>query len=294
MAKSKSYCFIINCASDSGRTGSFFQEQESYIKTLFPDSSFFYIGPDDRIRGTIRELNQSFDVFVACGGDGTIKEVANGVIGSGATLGVLPLGGGNDFAKSISLSTDFRENLVILKRGDIQLTDVIKAGDDYFLNTCGIGFDGLTNYYAAKINQKTGKLRYMLSGIAALLSAKKFDIELREGELLHNQRTWMVVAANGAVEGGKYVVSPNSVNNDGLLEVNVVRNINRLSLIYQFIRLSAGLGFSSWLMEEFQVKSCSLKLVPAQLSHADGEIISPKNHFSFQVKKGALKVIKGS
>lgn len=261
---------------------------------MFKQAAFIYIDEDGSIRETANKAAREYEVIVACGGDGTIKETANALIHTNVILGVLPIGSGNDFAKSIGLSTDFRKNLEILRSCKTSGIDVIQYGEgQYFLNTMGFGLDGRTNYYAAILNKWTGKLRYFLGGIYAMIKADRFTYKCSTNKNHIEGSSWMVVAANGAVEGGKYRISPDSCNSDGIFEIIIVKPISRLRLILEFLKLSMGFSFSKQVIYQVTTKECSLSLDQKLHIHADGEIVKQKSFsIDFKLLKNSLTVIK--
>lgn len=290
---SDSYCFIINTLSNKGKAGSLFSEKLEYVKGKFPESHYIFIDKGDAIQEQARKAAAGFKYVVAAGGDGTVQKVARGLVGTPAIMGVLPLGNGNDFAKSIGLTLQFEEDLNILLNRNAVSIDVIKSGDDLFLNMFGIGVDGLTNYYSAASSQ-TGILRYFISAIKGLFRSATFKYEcVVDGKGIKGT-SWMIVAANGPIEGGKYEVSPESINSDGVFEVVIIRDVSRMRLLVEFLKLSAGFPYSdNIVLKKRCASSMEITLTKAEYAHADGEIVDPSDHFRFSIVKRALPVITG-
>lgn len=291
------YCFLINCSSNVSHAGVFFKRKEQELKRKLPGSNFIYIQKEDSIPEIAKRESSIYSHIVACGGDGTVNKTANGIIGTSAILGVLPLGSGNDFAQNIGLTLDFDTDLKLLIRDHITNIDVIESGCGYFLNTFGIGVDGLTNYYAAKSRFNKGSLRYFSGGLRALWSSESFPVtvgDLSDYKGIKEQKVWMVAIANGKTEGGKYTISPDSVNNDGQIELILVKDVSRMRLFIEFIKLSVGLSFNDDVVDiqsstdgfQIDLKNSKIK------AHADGEqqgLISGLNHF--RLSKAALPVV---
>ncbi len=294
MSKKPSYCFIINCASNAFRAEAFFRNNEEELKVKFPNTSFVYIKKDDSITEIVRERSVDHTHIVACGGDGTVNRVANGLIGSDCILGVIPLGSGNDFAQSIGLDGNFNRNVKVLIGEKTKRIDVISSDWGYFLNTFGIGVDGLTNYYASKSGLKSGFLRYFVGGLKALSISKplRAEISISGRTEVIEQQVWMIAVANGKSEGGKYQISPSSVNSDGKVELIVVKAVSRLRLILEFLKLSFGFSFNKQIVDKYSfTDSVTISTEYPLKSHADGEQVPEKNHHKFSVLPEALKVI---
>ncbi|MEX0843687.1 MAG: diacylglycerol kinase family protein [Balneolaceae bacterium] len=294
MSDNPTYCFLINCASNDSRAKNLFKKHESEIQKYFPGAEYIFIQKEDSIAQIARQKVKLYSHIIACGGDGTVNQVANGIIGSSAIMGVLPLGSGNDFAKSIGLGNNFKVNLDILLTGDITHIDAIKNEWGYFLNTFGIGVDGMTNYYATRSPIHHGSFRYFWGGLKALIQSDPFTVTISiSGDTVPvKYRAWMVAVANGKNEGGKYTISPNSVNYDGKMEVVVVKDIHRIRLIIEFLKLSIGLPFHSEIMDVFVIKnSCTIQTDKLLKSHADGEQVERRKINNYKMIKGALPVI---
>lgn len=251
-----------------------FRNQQAEIKKRLPDAEFIYIKSEDSIRQTAREKSGEFSHIIACGGDGTVSQVANGLVGTDAILGILPLGSGNDFARQIGLNIDFDQDFETLLKGWKTPLDVVKTQWGYFLNTFGIGADGLTNYYASRSRFTRGGLRYFSGGLKALIMARPFQVRIvfNDGRTTANHKVWMVTLANGTTEGGRYTISPDSEMNDGILEIIVVKDISRIKLIYEFIKLSLGIPFSRNVIIKYTTASgCTVEPSEPVKVHADGE-----------------------
>lgn len=290
------YCFIINCSSNSSRAESFFKSWEQEIQQKTPGySEFIYIRKEDSILEIAKEKALSHSHIVACGGDGTVNRVANAIIGTPAVLGVIPLGSGNDFAQNIGLFLEFEKDLQVLLNDNRTFIDAVKTDWGYFLNTYGIGVDGLTNYYSSKSPFKNGRLKYFWAGLKALFESRPFKAEIKvaESEIIFKRNAWMVAVCNGKTEGGRYTISPRSLNDDKEVELILVENVSKLRLVYEFVKLSFGFSFNENIVEVFQSKKGFDILTDRILKvHADGEQVNNSSKsVSFFIKTKALPVV---
>lgn len=274
-----------------------FKEQEENLSSRFPGAEYVYIRSGDRIQDIARSKATEFTHIVACGGDGTVSQAANGLIGTGAIMGVIPMGSGNDFAQNTGHKGAFSDHIEALERNKTTQIDLIQADWGYFINSFGLGVDGLTNYYSALSGLKSGPARYFWSALKALILAKPFEatLKLDETNQEFTEKVWMIAVANGKTEGGKYIISPNSVNDDGLVEVIAVKHISRIRLLYEFIKLSLGKPFYSQVVQQFTTNnSFSIHTQKVYKAHADGEQVSGPSQFHFDVIKSGLKVVTGA
>lgn len=190
--------------------------------------------------------------FFGCGGDGTLNEVINGIYGfDNAAAGNVPLGTGNDFARvfgSLKKFADIKAQLL----GDIREIDLIRCTYDadcrrivrYCDNMINIGFDSNVVAKAAEIRKGgiiTGSAAYLL-GVGIILIKKKganLRIELDNG-YIYDGPLLLTAAANGRYCGGGVQSSPQSLVDDGMIEVSVIKNVSRTKFISLYPSYSKG------------------------------------------------------
>lgn len=286
-------CFILNTASNKTKAEPIFKKRIEQIKSVFPDAVFIFVRQEDSISKIAAKAAKSNNYVIACGGDGTSNQVAKGLLGSAAIMGVLPLGSGNDFARNIGMKKDFDQNLEILRNGITRQIDVLEFDDHVCINTFGIGLDGLTNYYAAQSNIKNGTFRYFWNGFKAMIKSRPFRVDIQlDNDQEYHHNTWMLTLANGKTEGGKYEISPESNNSDGLVEVVVVKPVFRLKLIFEFIKLSFGRNFDPDVILKYRFKrSVSIQLSEAVKVHFDGEQVPEKQEYNIKLKHHSLVLV---
>lgn len=176
--------------------------------------------------------------FYACGGDGTLKEVTDGVVGfENAELSCYPIGSGNDFVKYYGGKDKFMD-LVSLCNTEAHEIDLIKVGDNYSINVTNFGFDACVAETMHKVRRKKlvgGKNAYTTGIAKAIFCAMKNHAEVyADGELLNPKGVFLLCTiANGKYVGGSYKCAPYSSNCDGYLEVGFALPIS----IFTFLAL---------------------------------------------------------
>ncbi|GAB1475550.1 diacylglycerol kinase [Bacillota bacterium] len=188
-------------------------DAENYVK------SRCQLFPEDNLR------------FYAIGGDGTLNEVANGAFGySNAEIAFIPAGTGNDFAR---LFTNRQYFLDIKKQleGGAQPIDLLKYGDRIIVNVINIGLDCAVVKKKEEIQSRfpfVGPLAY-IAGIASVFAGNHgfpIKVTMEDGRVFHEEFT-LVAVGNGAYYGGGFKGIPKAEINDGLLDVSLIRKINR-------------------------------------------------------------------
>ena len=174
--------------------------------------------------------------FIACGGDGTLSEVFNGVIGyDNAEVSCYPCGSGNDFVKSFGGAKRFL-NIPDLIAAEAEKIDMLKVGDRYSNNVVNFGFDTVV---AMTVNEgraqkgNAGKSLYTKGIIRALITSMKNRFEVRaDGELLNPDGIALLCTlGNGQFVGGSFHCAPRADLHDGLVEVCLVKPISRLKFV---------------------------------------------------------------
>jgi YegS/Rv2252/BmrU family lipid kinase len=263
------------------------------IHRTLTNCEIIYVSEPEELVSISIEAAKRSSVVVACGGDGTAQSVAQGIHGSKALMGLIPVGSGNDFAKSIGLKT--KQNIeyylnVLLKRELLQV-DMPKINEQIFVNTAGIGFDGLTNYYASQFRFLKGMMKYTVAGLKAFLTARPFLINGVIDDEKLSKKVWLVAVANGAIEGGKYVISPASKNSDGILDLVIVPAYSRIKLGIAFIILSFGKTLPDSFSEVCSFKKASLNIQKKHFIHLDGEVGTSSSQYQIELKNEPLNVI---
>ena len=173
--------------------------------------------------------------FYACGGDGTANEVMHGLLGhDNASMTIYPCGSGNDYVKYYGGADRFLD-LDALLSGVETPVDVMKVGDRYALNVTHFGFDTAVAKTMEKVRRKKiigGKNAYTTGVVAALLTAMNNRCTVWvDGEQLNDGKMLLCTVANGSHVGGTYRCAPHTVNDDGLLEVCLVRPVSRFTFL---------------------------------------------------------------
>lgn len=245
------------------------------IRKEFPEAQVRYSESAGHLTELARSLVGKVDVCIACGGDGSLNEVIQGVRHTPMIIGLIPTGTGNDFAKSVGIHLKPEKAIDQLKTARVGAIDVVQYNAQgtlgVFHNTLGMGFDGLANHFAAKLPFKDGRLRYPLSAIKALFRQDAFEVTLQIDDNRITSSVYMVTLANGAVEGGQFIIAPQAKPDDGWLEVLVIRKSSKLQLLVLLPFLLFRHRPTFAMMEYHRCKQIHLQSDRTFAVHADGE-----------------------
>lgn len=287
------YSFIINTTSNSGRSKPYIEDHIADIEGYFSDYQLIYVDDPEDLITIAEQTAKHSDVVIACGGDGTVQSVVRGIYNSDSLLGVIPLGSGNDFVKSIGIKSKqpISYYLEIIKTQNIIKVDIPAINDEIFINTAGLGFDGLTSYYASQSKWVKGKMKYLVAGLKAFFTAQTYSVKITHDENKLSLDVWLVAIANGAIEGGAYKISPNSSNTDGTLDLVIVPAYNRLKLAIAFIKLSFGKSLGNSFSTVIPFTKGQLEFKNPHRIHLDGEASTAFNRYEIYILPTSLDVI---
>ncbi len=172
--------------------------------------------------------------FYACGGDGTLNEVATALVGiKNADVACYPIGSGNDFMKYFGKKEDFL-NFDNLINGVSTEIDVIKYNNEYAINIFNIGFDASVVVAQRKIKKwplMTGKSAYNIGVVACLLKKMNYKVKIKvDGQEVYSGKMLLAAVANAKCYGGGYYCAPKADVADGILNLCAIKKISRLKL----------------------------------------------------------------
>lgn len=235
------YIFIVNGREDKS---SIREEVERQLESLSekPDYQIYATRSSGDaasfVRSWCEEHPDDGACFVACGGDGTLCEVASGYMSAsqsgisvaGKSVAVLALGTGNDFVKYYP-GRDFTSVKALLEAEAHQI-DIIKVNDHYSINVTNFGFDSVVGSTANKLAAKGWKNPYRFGIVTAILKGRFNRISVEaDGEKLGGRKMLLCTLANCHYVGGEFFCAPKAGNDDGLIDVCYLRTMTLLEFL---------------------------------------------------------------
>ncbi len=236
------FCLIANPTSGSGNGRTYLEQARRILDARGVDYAVKETQYPGHATLLAKEaIDEGFDVIVAVGGDGTLRETAMSVVHTDRVLGLLPCGTGNDYARPLGLPSDPETAIGILLNGEDRVVDAGEANGTVFFNIAGFGFDVDVLDYTEQFKPKcrNGETAYRLGCLKAVLGLKlrKTTLTFPDGTI--EQNVLMAAAGVGTHFGGGMNVLPESDMSDGLLDVCIAHDVNRLrllSLLPKFIK----------------------------------------------------------
>lgn len=297
MTDHKRICFIFNPSANGGKAGTQEKQIRSAVKRIWPAATWLNSRPEDHFWSSLEEKAGTYDLYVACGGDGTVHKTGNIAANSGSSLGVIPLGSGNDFAVMNGIPESVDSALKILRNGQYRNVDLIRCSGDincWCLNTAGLGLDGLANQYTQALKKKIGSAGYLFGAIKAVLKSKPHVLRIQSdnSESYTEKKLLMLTACIGFREGGRFIIAPQARNDDGRMEILMVHPMGKLSLLIALVRFTVRFPKGLKGVEQYESKkliiSCDIPLT----IHIDGEYSGLKvKNITLDVYREFLRVI---
>jgi diacylglycerol kinase (ATP) len=218
--------FIINPKSGTDRVKAI----ESAITKVFVDTDIeteicYTNHAGHAIELSKQKSQQNFSVVVAVGGDGTVNEVATGLLNTGTALGIIPKGSGNGLARACNIPLNLQGALQVLKKGYIKTIDAGLVNNELFCSNTGVGLDAQVTKACLEQNSR-GLIMYIKKSVSTFLSYKplKYNIEI-DGKA-YQHKAIMVSVANGNEFGYGFKIAPSASLVDGKLDMMVIKPLN--------------------------------------------------------------------
>ncbi|MEY3052323.1 MAG: hypothetical protein RLY31_2108 [Bacteroidota bacterium] len=235
-------------------------------------------------------VEQGYRMVVACGGDGSVNEIASQLIGTSTILGVLPCGSGNGFAAYLGLGRDIRRALRILTEGEVVRLDTVRMNGRPFVNLAGIGFDAQV---ARRLHRSRlrGFWGYLLSSLREAWRLNPLSLQIdMDGEIVR-QDCLLVEVANAPVYGYGFSIVPQADARDGRLDILVARQASVWRYLWEARRFIDDSFHQSPLVTCFQAEQVCVTPNRPTAIHLDGEGYKLNRSARFQLISDSLSVM---
>jgi YegS/Rv2252/BmrU family lipid kinase len=283
--------FIINPVSGTGKQAKIEDRIAQEIDSLKFDTFIHYTGSKGHATEIARQLvAKEVSVIVAIGGDGTVNEVAQALVNSSTILGIIPTGSGNGLARHLSIPQNVSKALRLINTLNTKEIDSCTANNQFFMNVSGIGYDAHISHCFAN-ERKRGMKTYVKLILSEwwTYSVKQYKVRINNTEVF-NGNAVQVSFANGTQFGNNVIVSPESIDNDGEIELCILRPFN----FYEIPHLLLALATRRFhLHNRVQVFKCSSATIISNgaKSHLDGEPKELGNSVVLKVLPKSIRVI---
>ena len=279
---------IVNPASGGGRTGRRWSGWEAHLRA---EGGVFDVATT-REPGHATQLARAaaldgYRTIVAVGGDGTLNETLNGLIQddrpvADVQLGILPVGTGSDFARSLHWPRDPLRAALHLLNSRPQLIDIGRIDcaqgngvvTRYFVNVAGLGFDGEVADRVNRAGRKSGgTLPYLTTLVASLGTYRNKSVRVRVDDQPVAGRMNSVIVCNARYFGGGMFIEPHADWSDGQLDVVLLGDFHKLEVIANLPRLYRGTHLAHPKVTELRGRTITVESDERMFLQAEGELI---------------------
>jgi diacylglycerol kinase (ATP) len=239
----------------------------------------------------LQAIAEGATTIVAAGGDGTVGEVANALVGTNVHFGVLPMGTGNDFARTLGIGLDLELAVRTVVFGKALDVDLGKGPGGYFINVAGCGFDAEVAY---QINHKFRRLRgttaYVVAVVSTLMKLKPYPIKLTIDGVEQHETVMLCAVANAKTYGGGMRIAPNADISDGQFDIVLVGKVSKLEFLRTFPKVFKGTHLDHPQVKVVRGKNVRIESDRTMPVLADGEEIGFAP-VEFSLLEGGLRVL---
>jgi YegS/Rv2252/BmrU family lipid kinase len=274
---------LVNSVAGGGRARSYLVQMQELFQSFQVHAQFVMTNSAAELESFAQKaIQQGLSALFAMGGDGTFQALANGAFGSDVLLGILPTGGGNDFAAALGLPAGPIKAAEAILQGRPRLVDLVRVRTAegrtrLYAGGGGIGLDAEAARYAGgAFRRLPGRLRYVASALRALAGFVPIGvrIEFLESNLpACEARVLLAAALNSPTYGAGLRLAPGATLDDGSLHIVLIEDIGTLGILRLLPRLMGSGELRTNRVKRW--KACKVCITTSRPSvfHGDGEIL---------------------
>ncbi len=231
------------------------------------------------------------------GGDGTVREAAAALAGTDRTLGIVPVGSGNDLLKTLGVPGDPRAACRVCRDGQTRRIDVVQVRAEgsggprelIFANAAGFGFDAAVVAEATRSVRLRGLPLYLAAVFRAVRDYQCPLVRIAVAGQTWEQRVLMLAVANGRIYGGGMKIAPQALLDDGLADICVIDAVSRLTIYRRLPRFVAGSHVTLREVSMHRAAELEIEFLEPVLVQLDGDVLPDPN-----LRRFALRVLPSS
>ncbi len=276
---------FVNSSAAGGRGRSLLSRLRQVFKSLGVSIEFVETSSAFELESAARQFaSQSRRLLLALGGDGTFQALANGAMGADVVLGVIPAGGGNDFATALNLPADplrAAEYVLHCEPRYVDLVRVLTSDGRTRLYTGGggIGLDAEAARHASGgYRRLPGRLRYLASALHALTEHRPLNIRIEFPQGDHGSleaSSLLAAVLNTPTYGAGLRLAPGASIDDGMLNLVLIENLTKFEVMRLLPRLMGTGDLRTPRVKRWTTRSVKISADRPCFFHGDGEILGP-------------------
>ena len=241
---------------------------------------------------------ESVTDVVVCGGDGSISSVAGALLHCDVRFGVVPMGSGNGLALAAGIPVQHSRSLDIVFDGTDRKVDGFYINDRFSCMLCGIGFDAQVAHDFAR-SPKRGLQNYIRLSAINFFKAKPFPFVLESSSGMIETDAFFLSIANSNQFGNNFTIAPAASLHDGLLDIVIVKKMNKLMLPFSILAQITGINAMQDISDHidkrnifyFQTNRLTIRNPGMAPLHIDGDPAATSKVFEIAIKPEAFRLI---
>lgn len=243
-------------------------------------------------------VSENITDVIVCGGDGTVNQVANALLGIPVNVGIIPLGSGNGLANAAKIPGRIHKALENIFAGNAVYIDGFYINKRFSCMLCGLGFDAQVAHDFAK-QKKRGLITYIKQSTKNFFKARHYNFEIiLDGRSISSEALFISIA-NSNQFGNNFTIAPQASLNDGLLDIVVVNKMSKLRLFWSIlkqikkgqVRLYEDKKYHRNDIHYFQTKKLTIKNLQLAPLHIDGDPAETATAFEIAIIENAFKLL---
>lgn len=233
---------------------------------------------------------EGYYAVIAVGGDGTVNEVANGLVRTNTALGIVPNGSGNGFARHLDISTRMNRAIEMLNSSEVISVDYGMVNDKKFFSTCGVGFDALV---AVQFNEgkSRGLKTYIQNTLQSLFNYKPETYHILGEDIDVTTEAFLITFANAGQWGYDAYIAPKASVQDGLMDIAIVNKFPLSAAPKLALNLFTHNIDENFYMNTVRSKAITLVRENAGAIHIDGDPFEMPAELTIKIVEDGLKVL---
>lgn len=235
-------------------------------------------------------VNDSYQIIVAVGGDGSVNDVIAGIHNTNATLAIIPKGSGNGLARSLKIPLDSAKAIELINKEKKATIDLGKADDKIFVSNAGVGFDALVARKFAKSNRRGMAIySWIVTKYLWMYKEKVWEIEV-DGVPI-KERAFILTVANAAQFGYNFKIAPHANLQDGLFDIVIIKKYPKILGAVIALRAFNGTILQSKFVVHFKGKKITIRHPELSLLQMDGDVYKCGTEVKIEMQPASLHVM---
>lgn len=242
--------------------------------------------------------SEGFTDVVVCGGDGTVNQVASGLLGIDVNIGIIPCGSGNGLALAAKIPRNIYKALRVIFNGNSTLIDGFFINEKFSCMLCGVGFDAQVAHDFAQ-QPKRGLATYVKQSVKNFIKAQPYLFDITLDGKTFTSEAYFISIANSNQFGNNFTIAPKASLQDGLLDIIVVKKMSKIKMVWTILKQirSGEVGtqedrnFHKKEILYFQTERLIIHNHQLAPLHIDGDPAETDKIFKVEILKKAFRLI---